>query len=185
MNKKKQMKREDRRAAKARKGRGLLLPFLFMTPWLVSGCQDPELSVPSSEVVEEAYLYDGKLTASMSGNVAEITIVQGDRQLRRGGTLWAKGGPYLLLFSEETENLFRDYPGLAGVRVITTTPSGTEVARALLPRTALNGITWRKARHIAGLARRDGTRQPTRLEELVQWGEDHTEFDYNPRFTSP
>ena len=74
----------------------------------------------------------------MNGNVAEITLVQPARHLQRGGSLWAKVGPYVLLFSEETENLFQDYPGLAGVRAITMTPGGTEVARALLPRESLN-----------------------------------------------
>jgi hypothetical protein len=151
----------------------------------VAGCEDQDLTVPDSGQVEDAYLYHGDLSASMSGNVAEITIVQGGQQLRRGGTLWAKVGPYVLLFSEETENLFREYPGLAGVRVITETSGGTEVARALLSREELNGITWKKARRIAALARRDGTKQPTRLEDLVEYGEEHTEFEYNPRFSRP
>ena len=121
----------------------------------------------------------------MRGNVAEVTITQPARDLRRGGTLWAKVGPYVLLFSEETEGLFSVFPGLAGVRVITVSSDGNEVARALLARDSLNGITWRRAIHIAGLARRDGTRRPTLLEELVEWGEDHTEFTYNPRYSRP
>ena len=129
-----------------------------------------------------SYIYPGGLSATVSGNVAEITITQAARQLRRGGTLWAKVGPYVLLFSEETEDLFRDYPGLAGVRVITVSPDGAEVARALLARDSLNDITWRRARNICGLARRDGTRRPSLLESLVEWGEDHTEFTYNSRF---
>jgi len=132
--------------------------------------------------VAEAYIYGDGLSAEMSGNVAEITIVQPSRQLRRGGSLWAKVGPYILLFSEETEDLFRHYPGLAAVRVVTVASNGPEVARALLARETLNDITWRRARTIAGLARRDGTRRPTLLEQLVEWGEDHTEFSYNPTF---
>jgi hypothetical protein len=149
------------------------------------GCEESDLSVPRSAEVEGAYTYGGGLSARMSGNVAEITIVQADRQLRRGGTLWAKVGPFVLLFSKETEALFRDYPGLAGVRAITITPDGAEVARALLPRSALNDLTWRRALNIAGLARRDGTRKPTLIEALVRWGEDHTEFSYSPRFSRP
>jgi hypothetical protein len=94
-------------------------------------------------------------------------------------------GPYVLLFSEETEGLFEDFSGLAGVRTITVTQGGTEVARALLTRDALNGITWGRARHIAGLARRDGTKRPTLLEDLVRWGEEHTEFEYNPSYSRP
>ena len=148
-------------------------------------CEGPNLSVPAATEVESAYLYGGELSAVINGNVAEITIVQADRQLRRGGTLWAKVGPYVLLFSKETEGLFRDYPGLAGVRVVTVTPNGSEVARALLARDVLNDITWRKALNISGLARRDGTRRPTLLEDLVEWGEDHTEYSYDSRYTRP
>jgi hypothetical protein len=132
-------------------------------------------------VVEDAYLYHGDLSVVMRGNVAEVTITQPAQQLRRGGSLWAKVGPYVLLFSEPTQELFEDYPGLAGIRVITTS-AGAEVARALLARSTLTEVTWRRALNIAGLARRDGTERPTLLEDLVRWGEDHTEHQYNPRF---
>ncbi len=162
-----------------------LLPIILLVFGSSVGCGGPDLSIPSSSEVEKAYTYGGGLSATMHGNVAEITIVQADRQLRRGGTLWAKVGPFILLFSKETEALFRDYPGLAGVRAVTVTPDGAEVARALLARDALNDLTWRRALNIAGLARRDGTRRPTLLEDLVEWGEDHTEFEYNPRFSRP
>ena len=163
---------------------GLMPVFLFAYGVCV-GCEEPDLSVPSSAEVEGAYTYGGGLSATMNGNVAEVTIVQADRQIRRGGTLWVKVGPYVLLFSKETEGLFRDYPGLAGVRAVTVTPDGAEVARALLARGTLNDLTWRRALNIAGVARRDGTRRPTLLEELVRWGEDHTEFSYNPRYSRP
>lgn len=162
-----------------------LLPVFLLTFGVSISCEGPDLSVPSSAEVEGAYTYSGGLSARMSGNVAEITIVQADRQLRRGGTLWAKVGPFVLLFSKETEALFREYPGLAGVRAVTVTPDGAEVARALLARGVLNDLTWRRALNIAGLARRDGTRRPTLLQELVRWGEDHTEFSYSPRFSRP
>ena len=162
-----------------------LLPIFLLAFGVSVGCGGSDLSIPSSSDVEKAYTYGGGLSATINGNVAEITIVQADRQLRRGGTLWAKVGPFILLFSKETETLFMDYPGLAGVRAVTVTPDGAEVARALLARDALNGLTWRRALNIAGLARRDGTRRPTLLEDLVEWGEDHTEFDYSPRFSRP
>ena len=68
--------------------------------------------------------------------------------------------------------------------MITTAPGGTEVARATLLRSSLNDLTWRRALNIAGLARRDGTEQLTLLEDLIGWGEDRTEFEYNPRYTS-
>ncbi len=162
----------------------LITALLLSIPFLTA-CEEPDLSVPNPVEVEAAYIYPGGLSAQISGNVAEITITQPARDLRRGGTLWAKVGPYVLLFSEETENLFRAFPGLAGVRVITVSSDGNEVARALLARDSLNDITWRRARHISGLARRDGTRRPSLLEELVEWGEDHTEFSYNPRYLRP
>lgn len=167
------------------RGYSALLAGFILAAGILSGCEEANFAVPTSAQVEEAYIYDGGLSASMNGNVAEITIVQDRRQLQRGGTLWAKVGPYVLLFSKETEGLFNDFPGLAGVRVVTVTPNGSEVARALLPRDALNDVTWRRALNISGLARRDGTRRPTLLEDLVEWGEDHTEFEYDPRYSRP
>lgn len=172
-------------SSKGISARMILAGVLFVMAGLVTGCEEVDLTVPNNDEVEAAYIYGGSLTADVRGNVAEVTIHQATRDLRRGGTLWAKVGPYVLLFSEETEGLFLDYPGLAGVRVVTTTPGGTEVARALLTRDELNGVTWRKALHIAGLARRDGTKKPTLLEDLVEWGEDHTAFEYDPTFTKP
>ena len=102
-----------------------------------------------------------------------------------GGSLWAKVGPYIYLFSDETETLLRDYPGLSGVRVITRTGrNDAEVARAFLRRDSLNELTWRRARNIAGKARTEGTRRPVRLEDLVEWGQDHTDFEYNQEFVT-
>ena len=48
--------------------------------------------------------------------------------------------PYVLLFSKETQQLFQDYPAVAGVRVITKVKGGPEVARALLTRTELSDV---------------------------------------------
>ena len=149
---------------------------------LLLGCHERDLTIPTATEVQEAFTYEGALSVAMSGNVAEVTVSQPDQHLRRGGSLWAKVGPYVILFSEESEYLFQAYSGLAAIRVVTTTSGGTEVARALLPRDALNELTWRRALNIAGRARRDGTRRPTLLEDLVRWGEDHTEHAYNPRF---
>jgi len=162
-----------------------VLLLLVLASGLGTACEERDLTIPPASVVENAFQYVGSLSVSMNGNVAEVTITQPERQIRRGGSLWAKVGPYVLLFSEEAASLFQDYPGLAGIRVVTTVPGGVEVARALLPRDALNGLTWRRALNISGLARRDGTRRPTLLEDLVSWGEDHTEYTYNPRFTKP
>jgi hypothetical protein len=155
---------------------------ILLLLFLPTGCREADFTLPSPSAVEEAFDYEGSLSASVLGNVAEVTIVQPERQIRRGGSLWAKVGPYVLLFSQESESLFREYPGLAGIRVVTTVPGGVEVARALLPRDTLNDLTWQRALNISGLARRDGTRRPTLLEDLVRWGEDHTEYSYSPRF---
>jgi len=155
---------------------------LFGLVLVPSACKEQDLTVPTEEQVEEAFTYEGALSVDMHGNVAEVTVIQPEQHIRRGGSLWAKVGPYIILFSEESENLFLDYSGLAGIRVVTKTSGGTEIARALLPRDALNDLTWRRALNIAGQARRDGTKRPTLLEALVRWGEEHTEYEYNPRF---
>lgn len=148
-----------------------------------AGCEQEDLPVPSTEEAAAYYAAVPDLSLEMRGNVAEITAVQSAAQLRRGGSLWARVGPYVYLFSEATESLMTDYPGVAAVRVITTTGSGVEVARATLLAGTLNPLTWRRALNVAGLARRDGTERITLLEDLVEWGEDHTEYEYNPRYT--
>ena len=69
------------------------------------------------------------------------------------------------------------------MRIITRTGrSNAEVARAFLHRDSLNELTWRRARNIAGRARTGGTQRPVLLEQLVKWGQDHTEFGYNKDF---
>ena len=98
------------------------------------GCQEPaDLAVPSASEVTEYYTYDGRLSAEVTGNVATVSVSRDPQLLRRGGSLWAKLGPYVFVFSDETHQLFLDYPGLAGVRVVTTV-GGAQVASALLAR---------------------------------------------------
>lgn len=163
--------------------RGILISAsLAATVAISAGCEPEDLSIPTAEDVTTAYQYSGDLTAEMSGNVAVVTISQPYAQLRRGGTIWAKVGPYIVLFSQPTLDLFQNYGGLAAIRVVTVTGSGQEVATATLLRDGLNELTWRRALNIAGRARRDGTEQVTVLEELIRWGEDHTEFEYDPRY---
>ncbi len=152
---------------------------------LLAACEHPsDLALPDAAQVASYYSYDGKLETEIRGNVAVLTVYQPTRQLRRGGKLWAKVGPYVFLFSRETQRLLDDFPGLAGVRVITKAAGGGQVAQALLRRDALNDLTWRRALHIAGKARRDGSKRPGLLEDLVRWGEDHTEFEYDSRYVS-
>ncbi len=153
---------------------------------LAGACaEEAELAVPSAEAVASYYDYEsGRLEARISGNVAEITVTQPASQLRRGGTMWAKMGPYVLLFTEETWKLFQDYPGLAAVRVVTRVARGPEVARAMLARDELSGVLWRRSLNIAGKARKYGSDRMTLIEDLIEWGEDHTTFEYNPRYTA-
>ena len=61
--------------------------------------------LPSPEDIASYYTYGGRLSAEISGNVATVTVSQPASQLRRGGSLWAKVGPYVVLFSEETRRL--------------------------------------------------------------------------------
>jgi hypothetical protein len=147
-------------------------------------CQEPvELVLPTAEQIHG---YFGSVTdladAEINGNVALVVVRQSSDQLRRGGSLWAKVGPYVYLFSEETHQLFLDHSGLAGVRVMTQTAGGGSVANALLRRDELTDVLWRRGLNIAGQARRDGTERITLLEDLIDWGEDHTEFEYNERY---
>lgn len=145
---------------------------------------DGELPVPTAEEVRTFYQVRGEFEVEMNGNVAELSVVQSADQLRRGGSTWAKSGPYIYLFSEPTRDLLEAWPGLAGVRVTTRPPSGRGmVATAFLHRDRLNAITWRRALNVAGLARRDGSTDPGRMSALVRYGEQTaTEFEYNPDY---
>lgn len=150
---------------------------------VLMGCyQVSDLTLPEADEVEAYYEYRAGLEAELTGNVAVITVTQPAQQLRRGGALWAKVGPYVFLFTKETHQLFEDFPGLAAVRVVTKV-GNVEVSSALLARDELSGVLWRRALNIAGHARRDGTRRVTLLEDLVTWGEEHTDFTYNNRYT--
>lgn len=166
------------RGAIGRVGRGALLLALLAS----AGCEEPDLTLPTDDQVAEYFSATRISSARMAGNVAEISIAQSADQLRRGGRIWAQVGPYIYLFSDPTLALFRDFGGLAGVRVVTTVGTA-EVARATLPRTALNELTWRRALNVAGRARLEGTEQITLLEDLIVFGEDHTTFVYNERYT--
>lgn len=166
---------------------GTRLPWallLAVTAGTATGCSEKTAPVlPGADDVASYYAYEGGVQVRLNGNVAEITVPQPASQLRRGGTLWAKVGPYILLFSDATHRLLTDYPAVAGVRVITTVTNGPEVARALLTRTELSDIQWRRALNIAGRARKDGTQRPALLDDLVRWGEEHTDYAYSSRYT--
>lgn len=127
-------------------------------------------------------LYGDRAEVTLSGNVVELRIRQSARQLERGGTLWAKVGPYIYLFSPQTRELFNQYAGLAAVRARTVNEAGTWIARAELHRDALNPITWKDARRVVTRARRQGTDKPGYLEDLIRFGEEHADHRYNESF---
>ena len=160
-----------------------LLAVLFALAFMVAGCTEPtDFTLPTSEEITRYYESGTVLEAEVRGNVAVVTVQQSAAQIRRGGSLWAKVGPYIYLFTEETFELLQDFPGLGGVRVKTQTAGGSEIASVILPREELTGVLWRRSLNIAGRARLNGTEQITLIEDLIEWGEGHTDFDYNPRY---
>ena len=148
----------------------------------LAACEEPaDLTLPTVDQAEAYYTYDRDFTAEINGNVVTLTFSQSADQLRRGGSLWAKVGPYIFLFTEETYQMIQDYPGIAGVRVVTKA-GNAEVANVLLARETLSDVLWRRSLNIAGQARRDGSERMTLLTDLVRWGERHTEYEYSPRY---
>lgn len=160
-----------------------IILFVLFALTALGACEQEPLLVPTEDDVAGYYESTAEMSFNMSGNVAEITVEQDRNQLRRGGSLWARMTPYMYLFTPGTEQIFNDFSGLAAVRLITRV-GNDEVARIMLERSSLNELTWRRTLNIAGLARRDGREQLTLLEDLIQWGEDHTDFEYNERYTS-
>jgi len=160
---------------------------LLLLPPLLWGCQEVELAVPTAEEVRAFYEVRGELEVQMNGNVAELSFIQSQDQLRRGGALWARSGPYIFLFSQGTRDVLSAYPGLAGVRVTSRPPSGEGmVATAFLHRSTLNAITWRRALSMAGVARRDASTDPGQMGALVRYGEQTVDsYEYNPRYVPP
>lgn len=142
----------------------------------------PDMTLPDTSEVRDAYATQG-VTAEFrySGNVLEIVVQQSPDQLRRGGPLWARVGPYIYLFSPGTRDLFESHQGIAGVRVITMS-GDEEVARALLVRDALNEYSWPRARSLLAEALDQGTQRPSTMDRLRQFGEQNTTYRYNPRY---
>lgn len=136
---------------------------------------------PTAEEVMTYYAHHrGVDSLRMSGNVAELHVEQPFDQLDRGGSLWARVGPFVYLMTPSTRDAFDEFPGLAAVRVVTHLPHGGQVARAMLHRGALSDIQWQRTLNILGHALQEGQDNPRRLEELTEWSEEHTDFSYNP-----
>lgn len=158
----------------------------------VGGCDQIqgylEQSAPPPPSVEEIRAYYGQHrgvdSVRMSGNVAVLHVEQPYDQLDRGGSLWARVGPFVYLMTPSTRAAFQEHPGLAAVRVVTHLPSGNEVARAMLRRDTLNDLLWRRTLNILGHALQGGQENPRKLEELTEWAERYTEFRYSPEYVN-
>ena len=144
-----------------------------------SACTVEASRLPTAD--ELSGLYGGDAELLMNGNVVDVQVSQDPAQIRHGGTLWAKVGPYIFLFSPQTQEVFQRFPAVAAVRV-RTFADRVQLAEAMLRRDELNSVTWREANQRVAKARLEGTRSPGHLEVLVRYGEDHTEFEYAPRF---
>jgi hypothetical protein len=153
---------------------------------VLAGCDrllPARLVLPTDEQAAEFYVnHTGVEHVEVNGTIVEVRVRQPESQLDRGGVIWAKVGPYIHLFSPDTEALFQRYNGVAAVRVTTVTEGDRQVARAMLRHDALSDILWRRSQNILGRALQGGTERPRLLEELVDWGEQFTEYEYNPDF---
>jgi hypothetical protein len=143
-----------------------------------------DLTLPPISEVEAVYERAGLTNGAFAfnGNVVEITVPQEEDQIRRGGSLWARVGPYIYLFTPATREVFDTWEGVAAVRVITQLASGPEIARARLDRGRLSDILWQRSLNILGRALQEGTDRPVLIEDLVNWGEEYTEHRYNPNY---
>lgn len=145
------------------------------------GCEPaPNRELPPAAALDT--IYGERVEASLNGNVVELEVTQDAGQLRRGGSIWAKAGPYIYLFTPQTRELFTRYGGLGGVRVTTLDESGRLIARALLERDALTSVTWKRAINTAGRARTEGTERPQTMVDLAEYGEEHTSYEYSQRY---
>jgi hypothetical protein len=145
--------------------------------------EQPDLLLPDRGEAAAFYQnFEGVTAVELSGNVVVLRVQQPLTQLRRGGSLWAQVGPYIYLLSPGTRGLLEAFPGVAAVRVITYTGKEEEVARAMLVRDTLSDYQWRRSLHLLGLALTEGTAAPSRLTDLVRWGEQHTDFNYSPAY---
>ena len=163
--------------------RALRSRLLFAVAWVAAtGCggQEPALQLPTPDELEG--IYGPSVGVELSGNVVDVRAVQPPDQLRRGGSTWAKVGPYVYLFSPQTRDLFATYTGVAAVRVTTVDGRGRLVGRAILARGALNSVTWKKAINLAGRARLEGTERPSYILDLIEYGEETVEHEYGATY---
>jgi hypothetical protein len=147
----------------------------------LAACGAPEeLRLP--EETDLVGLYGDGPTVTLNGNVVDVQVYQPADQLRRGGATWAKVGPYIYLFSPQTKDVFESWSGVGGVRVTTVDGRGQMVARAMLPRATLNSLTWPRAINLVAKARLEGTRRPSYILDLIEYGEETADYEYSTRY---
>jgi hypothetical protein len=135
--------------------------------------------LPSQAEVEEAY--GPGIEVEVRGNVVEVTVPVADEMLQ--SPVWARSGPYFYLFAAPSRRFLEEFPGLAAVRVSTVDARGVEVARAMIRRGELSAARWDDGIALRSLAQAEGTDRPGVVQRLVRFGETHTEYTYNPRYT--
>jgi hypothetical protein len=155
---------------------------------ILAGCDrilpgSRDTTLPPIDSVQAIYARHGlQGELRLEGTVLEFRAEQDPEQLRRGGSLWARVGPYIYLFTPATREVLDTWPGVSAVRAITLTGGTREVARATLRRDELSDVQWRRSLNILGRALQSGTQRPRVLEELVSWGENHTDHRYDPQY---
>ncbi len=155
--------------------------FVTVVLAVTGGCDEKsELTLPTD--ADLTGLYGEAPTVTLNGNVVDVEVYQPADQLRRGGSTWAKVGPFIYLFSPQTRDIFETWSGVGGVRVTTTDGRGRLVARAMLPRATLNSLTWPRAANLVGKARLEGTRRPSYILDLIEYGEETAEYEYSTRY---
>ena len=148
---------------------------------LSAGCdRNDGLTYPTAAELDG--LYGPGVRVELTGNVIDVSARQEASQLQRGGALWAKVGPYIYLFTPQTQEALKTWSGVGGVRVRTFDSQRDLVAEAMLDRGVLNDVTWRKALNTAGLARTRGTERPSYMEKLVRYGEETARFKYSNKY---
>ena len=149
-----------------------------VTAVLALGCEAPATQ-PALPDPQQAQEWFGEGTqVALEGDVLVITGTIEADYLRRGGRIWARSGPYFYLFNIKVREFFTNHPGLAGVKATAVTEDGRVLATATVHRNGLNELRWQEALARASLAQTEGTDNPRLVERLIQFGEDHTEFEY-------
>ena len=143
------------------------------------GCSEASREPVLPEPGSVATWFGEGTEARLSGNVLEIRGAVDPEYLRRGGSLWRRSSPYFYLFNPRIRDVLTEYPDLAAVRAITLDGSGEEVARATLHARSLNEYEWRDALALATLAQREGTEHLRRIDALIRFGEEKTEYRYS------